>query len=331
MPSLPGDTSGAPRLPRPDPFLLSLVVPVLNEEEAIPVFLEAVDRVLGGSGLTYEILFVDDGSTDATRAVIADHAARDPRIRGLSLSRNFGKEAALSAGLDHVRGDAVVPIDVDLQDPLELIPDFVERWREGYDVVYGIRSDRSTDHPLKRLSAGLFYRVFNAVADTRIPMDTGDFRLMDRRVVAVVRQLPERERFMKGLFAWVGFRSIGIPFERAVRSAGTTKWKPFRLWRFAVQGLTSFSSLPLQVWVYLGAVIALFSFVYGSFIVIRTMALGIDLPGYPSLMVVVLFLGGVQLLSLGVIGEYLGRLYTEVKGRPLYVVDEHFPPGRQDG
>lgn len=330
MPSPQESSSGVTRLPRPQPFLLSLVVPVLNEEEAIPVFLEAVDQVFGGTGTDLEIVFVDDGSTDATRDVIAAHAARDPRIRGLSLSRNFGKEAALSAGLDHVRGDAVVPIDVDLQDPLELIPEFVARWREGYDVVYGVRSDRSTDHPLKRLSAGLFYRVFNAVADTRIPMDTGDFRLMDKRVVAVVRQLPERERFMKGLFAWVGFRSIGVPFERAARSAGTTKWKPFRLWRFAVQGLTSFSTLPLQVWVYLGAVIALCSFLYGSFIVIRTLILGIDLPGYPSLMVVVLFLGGVQLLSLGVIGEYLGRLYTEVKARPLYVVDELFPAARKD-
>lgn len=329
MPPRQGSTSAAARMPRPDRFLLSLVVPVLNEEAAIPVFLAAVERVLGPTGLALEILFVDDGSTDATRAIIASHAARDPRIRGLALSRNFGKEAALSAGLDHAAGDAVVPIDVDLQDPLELIPDFVARWREGYDVVYGVRSDRSTDHPLKRLSATLFYRIFNAVADTRIPMDTGDFRLMDRRVIEVVRQLPERERFMKGLFAWVGFRSLGIPFERAARSAGTTKWKPLRLWRFAVQGLTSFSTLPLQVWVYLGAVIALLSFLYGSFIVIRTLVLGIDLPGYPSLMVVVLFLGGVQLLSLGVIGEYLGRLYTEVKARPLYVVDEVFPP-RQD-
>ncbi|MFT8245522.1 glycosyltransferase family 2 protein [Roseomonas sp. BN140053] len=317
----------APGRLRPDDMLLSLVVPVLDERESIPLFLRRIENVLGAAGIRFEVVFVDDGSTDGTTALLADFAARDRRVRALSLSRNFGKEAAMSAGLDHARGDAVVPIDVDLQDPPELIPDFVALWRQGYDVVYGERVDRRADSLGKQLSARLFYRLFNAVAETRIPPNTGDFRLLDRRVVEVLRQLPERGRFMKGLFAWVGFRSVGVPFERPARSAGRTKWRPWQLWNFALEGVTNFSTAPLRVWSYLGAGIALLAFLYAAFIVVRVLVLGIDLPGYPSLMAVLLFFGGIQLLSLGVIGEYLGRLFQEAKRRPLYVIADEFPSG----
>jgi len=320
-----GRLAVGPRRVRPVDALLSLVIPVLDERESIPIFLREVGDVLDGSGIRFEAVFVDDGSTDGTTDLLADLAARDSRVRVLCLSRNFGKEAAMSAGLDHARGDAVVPIDVDLQDPPDLIPDFVALWRQGYDVVYGERADRRADSLGKQLSARLFYRLFNAVAETRIPPNTGDFRLIDRRVVEVLRQLPERGRFMKGLFAWVGFRSVGVPFERRARSAGRTKWRPWQLWNFALEGVTSFSTAPLRVWSYLGGVIALVAFLYAAFIVVRVLVLGIDLPGYPSLMAVLLFLGGIQLLSLGVIGEYLGRLFQETKRRPLYVVAAEFP------
>ncbi|MCK8786464.1 glycosyltransferase family 2 protein [Roseomonas sp. NAR14] len=312
--------------PRPADPLLTLVVPVLNEEQAVPLFLDAVVAVLEGAGLRFELLFVDDGSTDGTVALLARLAAADRRIRVVALSRNFGKEAAMSAGLDRARGDAVVLIDVDLQDPPELIPTLVARWREGYEVVYGSRADRSSDTALKRMTAGWFYGAFNRVANTRIPPDAGDFRLVDRAVVEALRRLPERGRFMKGLFAWVGFRTVGVPFERAERAAGESKWNYWRLWNFALDGITSFSTVPLRVWTYLGAVIALLSFLYAMFIVVRVLVLGIDLPGYPSMMAVLLFLGGVQLLSLGVIGEYLGRLFVEVKGRPLYLVAREIGP-----
>jgi glycosyltransferase involved in cell wall biosynthesis len=322
-----GMMSSGPHPARPADCLVTLIVPVLNEAEAIPLFMAAIDRVLGNEPLRLEILFVDDGSTDATPAILAALAQQDPRIRALSLSRNFGKEAAMSAGLDHATGDVVIPIDVDLQDPPELIPTFIARWREGYDVVYGVRADRRSDGWLKRASAGLFYRCFNAITHTRIPADTGDYRLMDRRVVEVLCRLTERTRFMKGLFAWVGFRSIGIPFERAGRAAGSSKWKGWQLWNFALEGMTSFSTAPLRVWTYLGGMIAGLAFLYAAIIIVKTLIFGIDMPGYPSLMAVVLFLGGCQLLSLGVIGEYLGRLFLESKQRPLYIVSaEHAAP-----
>lgn len=315
----------APPRPSPPDCLISLVVPVMNEEEAIPLFMREVDRVLRAAGLRFEVIFIDDGSTDRTAAVLAALVAADPRVRALCLSRNFGKEAALSAGLDHALGHAVVPMDVDLQDPPEVILQFFARWQQGYDVVYGVRSDRRADTPGKRMTAGLFYKLFNKVADTPIPADTGDFRMMDQRVVAVLRQLPERGRFMKGLFAWVGFRSVGVPFERKVRAAGTTKWSPWRLWNFALEGVTSFSTAPLRVWSYVGALVALLAFVYAAFIVVRVLIQGIDLPGYPSLMAAVLFFAGIQLLSLGVMGEYIGRLFQEAKQRPLYVIAARFP------
>ena len=318
------------RRPQPEDCLLSLVVPVLNEEATIPHFVGKVSAILQQAGLRFEILFIDDGSTDGTAATLAALAAEDQRIRVLCLSRNFGKEAALSAGLDHARGDAVIPIDVDLQDPPELILDFVAHWRKGYDVVYGVRADRRSDSAWKRLSARFFYRLFNAVAETPIPADTGDYRLIDRRVVEVLRLLPERGRFMKGLFAWVGFAAIGVPFERRPRVTGTSKWRAWRLWNFALEGVTNFSTAPLRVWSYVGAAIALAAFFYAAFIISRTLLLGIDLPGYPSLMAAVLFLGGMQLLSLGIMGEYVGRLFQETKRRPLYIVAAQFPAADAD-
>ena len=301
--------------------LVSVIVPVLDEAAAIPAFHQAVTAVLHAAGLRHELVFIDDGSTDATGDVLRRLAAADPCVRVLSLSRNFGKEAALTAGLDHSAGDVLVPMDVDLQDPPWLIPVFVARWREGWDVVYGARRSRAADTRLKRLSAAAFYRLFNLVADTRIPADAGDFRLIDRRVADVLRLLPERGRFMKGLFAWAGFRTIGVPYDRPARVAGGSRFRPWRLWNFAIDGLASFSTAPLRVWTYVGAAVALGAFVYAGAIIVRTVVVGVDVPGYASLISVVLFLGGLQLISLGVLGEYVGRLFVEAKGRPLYVLD----------
>ena len=301
--------------------LVSVIVPVLDEAAAIPAFHQAVTAVLHAAGLRHELVFIDDGSTDATGAVLARLAASDPCVRVLSLSRNFGKEAALTAGLDHAMGDVLLPMDVDLQDPPWLIPVFVARWREGWDVVYGARRSRAADTRLKRLSAAAFYRLFNLVADTRIPADAGDFRLIDRRVADVLRLLPERGRFMKGLFAWAGFRTIGVPYDRPARVAGGSRFRPWRLWNFAIDGLASFSTAPLRVWTYVGAGVALGAFAYAGAIIVRTVVVGVDVPGYASLISVVLFLGGLQLISLGVLGEYVGRLFVEAKGRPLYVLD----------
>jgi glycosyltransferase involved in cell wall biosynthesis len=313
-------------LSRPSCPLVSIVVPVYNEEGSVRMFVDIIRGVLEEVGLNYELIFVNDGSEDRTFDRAIELAQADPRLRVLNLSRNFGKEIAITAGIDQAVGDVVVPMDVDLQDPPELIPRFIERWREGYDVVYGVRTCRKHDTLAKRASAVWFYRLFNRLSDLHIPENAGDFRLIDRRVADVLRRLPERNRFMKGLFSWVGFRSVGVPYERPARSNGRTKWNHWRLWNFALDGLLSFSTLPLRVWTYVGSVVAALSFAYGSFIVIRTLVLGVDLPGYASLLTTVLFLGGVQLLSIGVIGEYLGRLFIEVKGRPLYIVESTYPP-----
>ncbi|HYG28146.1 MAG TPA: glycosyltransferase family 2 protein [Caulobacteraceae bacterium] len=302
---------------------LSLVVPVHNEVGAVGLFLARAAPVLRGLGktFTYEIVFVDDGSTDATLAELLAARAENPRIRIVALSRNFGKDTALAAGLAHASGQAVIPIDVDLQDPPEVIPQLLAKWREGFDVVNARRADRSSDSWMKRATARSFYRVFNQMADRPILEDVGDFRLLSRRVVDVVNQFPERARFMKGLFSWVGFRQATIDYQRGARAAGETKWRYWRLWNFAVDGITSFTTVPLRIWTYFGATIAVLAFVFAAVLIARTILFGIDTPGYASLMVVVLFFGGVNLLSLGVIGEYLGRTYTEVKGRPLYIID----------
>jgi glycosyltransferase involved in cell wall biosynthesis len=302
--------------------LISVVVPVKNEERAIAPFVERVGAILDGiaTNESWEILFVDDGSTDGTLAAIIAANMREPRIRALSLSRNFGKEAALSAGLDHAGGRAVIPMDVDMQDPPEVLHQMVAKWLDGYEMVFGVRRSRDEDSFVKRLTAGLFYRAHNLVSHDKIPENAGDFRLLDRKVVEVIRKLPERNRFMKGLFAWAGFKQAAVEYDRVERETGKSKFNYWKLWTLALDGITSASTVPLRIWSYVGAVVALFALVYAGFIAIDTLAFGNAVPGYASIMTSVLFLGGVQLISLGVLGEYVGRILTETKQRPLYVV-----------
>ena len=314
--------AAAPEAAMEDSPELSIVVPMFNEAPVLDCLFERLAKVMERLGLSYEIVAVNDGSTDGTLDRLLEHRARNAAIKVISLSRTFGKDIALSAGLDHARGRAVVPIDADLQDPPELIEQMVALWRQGYDVVYATRHRRPGDTWLKRTTAHFFYRVFEAIADVPIPRDTGDFRLLDRRVADVMVRLPERTRFMKGLFAWVGFKQTAIYYEREERQAGGTKWNYWRLWNFAMDGITSFSSVPLKVWAYFGFVISLFAFLYAVVLAIKKLLNDVDVPGYTSLMVVVLFLGGIQLITLGILGEYMGRVYNEVKGRPLYVVRE---------
>jgi glycosyltransferase involved in cell wall biosynthesis len=310
--------------------ILSLVVPVHDEAGGIEPFLTRTRPVLDavtspfGVVATYEIVFVDDGSRDATLAELNAARARDARVKIVVLSRNFGKDTALAAGLAYASGSAVIPIDVDLQDPPELIPALVERWLAGFDIVNARRADRSSDTWTKRRSAGAFYRVFNWMAERPIPADTGDFRLIARPVVDALNRFPERARFMKGLFAWVGYTQCSVDYVRPDREQGASKWRYWRLWNFAIDGITSSTTVPLRVWTYCGATIALLAFVYATLLIGRTLILGADVPGYASLAVLVLFFGGLNLLSLGIIGEYLGRTYTEVKGRPLYIVRDAF-------
>jgi len=304
--------------------LITILAPVKDEEEAVALFVGRVRGVLDAldEAQGWEILFIDDGSRDATLAAIMAQHRADPRVRCISLSRNFGKEAALSAGLDHATGQVVIPLDVDLQDPPEVIGTMLARWREGFDVVYGVRRNRSSDSLPKRLTADLYYRAHNYLSADKIPEHAGDFRLLDRKVVDVIRLMPERNRFMKGLFAWAGFRQAAVEYDRVQRDVGTTKFNYWKLWTLALDGITSGSTLPLRVWSYLGGVVAIGALVYAVYVVIRTFFHGGDVPGYPSLMVAILFLGGVQLLSLGVLGEYVGRILVETKHRPIYVVRE---------
>ena len=301
---------------------LSVVVPVKDEEDAILPFVTRVGAILDSISEAggWEILFVDDGSNDGTLAAVVACNLSDARVRGLSLSRNFGKEAALSAGLDHARGAAVIPMDVDMQDPPEVLPEMVVKWREGHEMVFGVRRCRAEDSFTKRVTAGLFYRAHNMVSADKIPENAGDFRLMDRKVVDVICAMPERNRFMKGLFAWAGFRQAAVEYDRAERETGTTKYNYWKLWTLALDGITSASTVPLRIWSYVGAVVALIAIGYGSFLALDTIFFGNPVPGYASIMVSVLFLGGIQLISLGVLGEYVGRILTETKQRPLYVV-----------
>ncbi len=308
------------------PPILSLIVPVKDEEDGVLPFVERVAPILDGlfpdpgPHPAWEILFVDDGSADATLAAILRAHQRDPRVRAISLSRNFGKEAALTAGLDHAGGAAVLPMDVDLQDPPEMIGAMLAKWREGNEVVYGVRTNRRSDSLPKRLTADLYYRAHNWLSSDKIPEHAGDFRLLDRKVVEVIRAMPERNRFMKGLFAWSGFKQAAVEYHRDRRQVGRTKFRYWKLWTLALDGITSASTMPLRIWSYIGVVIAFFALLYAIYMVARTILFGIDVPGYPSLMVAVLFFGGLQLISLGVLGEYVGRILIETKRRPLYVV-----------
>ncbi|MCR9196547.1 MAG: glycosyltransferase family 2 protein [Hyphomonas sp.] len=301
---------------------LSIIVPMYNEEEALDGFFKRVQRVLQTVTPSYEIICVNDGSRDLTLARLRQAAERDDRIKVVNLSRNFGKEIALSAGLDHATGDAVIPIDADLQDPPEVIPLMVAKWRAGAKLVLAKRRDRSSDGWLKRITANGAYWLFSKLTHPRIPQNVGDFRLMDRDVVNAIKRLPERSRFMKGLFAWIGYEAETVEYDREARFAGETKWNYWKLWNFALDGITSFSSLPLRVWSYLGFGVSLFAMAYLGFTIVKTMIFGLDVPGYASLMSVILFFNGVLLVGIGVIGEYLARIFTEVKARPLYIVSE---------
>jgi len=327
--SLPSQQSGRAFLFNPDyGVTLSIIVPLYNESSSIDLFLNRTEHVLhdllSSLGGSYEIIFINDGSTDDTVDKLLQHRDRNPWIKIINLSRNFGKESALCAGLHYSNGAAVVPMDVDLQDPPELLPDLFKKWLEGYDVVYATRRDRHADSWIKRFTAFGFFRLFNRLAETKIPKDTGDFRLMDRRVIQAIGELPERTRFMKGLFTWVGFRQVGVEYDRPSRTSGKTKWNNRGLWKLAMDGITSFSIVPLRIWTYIGLTVSFLALSYGLFLTIRTMAGGIDVPGYASLMVTILFLGGLNLFTLGILGEYLGRMFMEVKGRPLYLLRETY-------
>ena len=299
---------------------ISLVVPMYNEEDVCAEFFNTVTPILEDASDAYEIICVDDGSTDRTLECLRDARESNPSIKIISLSRNFGKEAAMTAGIDFASGDAVIPIDADLQDPPELIVEMVKRWSNGAQVVLARRVDRASDSMLKRTTSRLFYRIFSRVAQPAIPENIGDFRLMDRVVVNALKQLPERARFMKGLFAWVGFETEIIDYTRARRSAGQTKFNYWKLWNFGLEGITSFTSMPLKIWSYFGVLVSLVGVFYMIFLIIKTMLTGIDSPGYASLMSVQLFFNGILLISLGAIGEYLSRIFIETKRRPIYLV-----------
>ena len=307
------------------PRLLSLVIPLYNEQAVIVAFHARLATVLDGLASPAEIVYVNDGSTDRSLSLLLDLRQGDPRIAIVDLSRNFGKELALTAGLDHAQGDAVVIIDADLQDPPELIPELLKGWEQGYDVVCARRIAREGDTWLKRLTAAAFYRLLERSTRTQVPRDTGDFRLLSRRAVDAAKSLREQHRFMKGLLAWIGFPQLSVPYRREPRYAGRSKLSYWKLWNLAIEGLTSFTIAPLKFASYLGAAVALLSFAYAAVIIYKTLVYGNPVSGYPSLMVTILFLGGVQLLSLGVIGEYLGRIFNETKHRPLYLVSRYLP------
>lgn len=308
--------------------LLSVVVPVFNEQEVLLEFHRRLSVVLDGLGDGAEVVYINDGSHDGTLEILDRLHAADPRVAIINLSRNFGKEIALTAGLDHSRGDAVVVIDADLQDPPELIPTLISRWREGYDVVYATRTDRAGETFLKKLTAKYFYRVIRAVSRVEIPADTGDFRVLSRRAVDELCRLREHHRYMKGLFAWIGYRQISVPYKRDARYAGSTKWNYFKLWNFALEGITSFTIAPLKAATYIGFLTAVLAVVYALWIVYKTLRFGDPVAGYPSLVTIVLLLGGLQLMTLGIIGEYLGRMFNETKRRPLYLVERFWQAGQ---
>lgn len=310
--------------------LISIVVPVLNEQDGISPFVKGIDAAIasgwdtkkGEQAPRLEIVFVDDGSLDDTARVVREHCRTDKRVKLVRLSRNFGKEAALSAGLKAASGDAAVPMDVDLQDPPDLLRPMIECWQNGAQVVNARRTDRMSDTILKRSSSRAFYKVMSAVSDFPIEKDVGDFRLLDRVAINALSQLGEHHRFNKGLFSWIGFRSETIEYARPARAVGSTKWNFSKLLGLAIDGIVSSTTLPLRVWTFVGGTIAMLAFVYAAFLILNTMVRGVETPGYASLMVVVLFLGGINLFSLGLLGEYIGRVAMQVRGRPLYIISE---------
>jgi len=309
---------------------LTVLVPVYNEADNVPLLVERLTPALERCVASHEIIFVDDGSQDRTMEAVRAAHALDHRVDAISFSRNFGKEVAIAAGLDHARGRAVVIMDADLQHPPEAIADMVAKWREGYGNVYGLRSDRSTDSALRRALTQRFYRLFARLGETRLPPGAGDFRLLDRKAVNALMRMRERARFNKGLYSWIGFKSIGIPYQDAGRARGESKFTYRKLTRFALDGLMSFSTVPLMVWTFVGVTVSFFSLFAAVYMVISTLIHGTDVPGYASLIVSISFLSGIQLMSLGVLGEYVGRIFAEVKGRPLYIVAEHLSVDERD-
>ena len=307
-------------------YSLSVVVPVYNEQEVLPEFHRRLGAALAALPAKSEIIYIDDGSRDGSRALLARLHDADPRVAVIALSRNFGKEIAMTAGLDRAEGDAVVVIDSDLQDPPELLGDMVAAWQAGADVVLMRRATRAQESWFKKATAGAFYRVIGRMSDIDIPENVGDFRLMSRRAVEAFRRLPERSRFMKGMFAWIGYPTRELTYDRDGRFAGETKWNYWKLWNFALEGITSFSAAPLKIASYVGFVTALVAFTYGVFVIGKTLLFGDPVRGYPTLVVLVLFLGGLQLMALGIIGEYIARMFVEVKRRPLYLVEDWRPP-----
>lgn len=299
---------------------ISLVVPVFNEEEAIPIFYKTARENEELKKHEVEIIFINDGSKDSTESIIKALAIADSLVKPLSFTRNFGKESALFAGLDHATGDAVIPIDVDLQDPIDVIPVLIEKWQKGADIVLAKRTDRSTDGWLKRKTAEWFYKLHNKISTPKIEENVGDFRLMSRETVENIKILPERNLFMKGVLSWVGGNVDIVEYTRAERSAGESKFNGWKLWNLALEGITSFSTFPLRMWTYIGMFVAVLSFVYGGWMIIDKLIWDNPVPGYPSLLISILFLGGIQLIGIGVLGEYIGRIYTETKKRPKYIL-----------
>lgn len=299
---------------------ISLIVPVYNEEKAIPIFYESVRNAEFLKNFTIEIVFINDGSSDLTEELINSLSLSDPLVTSLNFTRNFGKEPALFAGLENATGEAIIPIDVDLQDPIEVIPELIRKWQDGYDIVLAKRVDRTADTILKRESAKLFYALHNKISKPKIEENVGDFRLMSREVVENIKKLPERNIFMKGLFSWVGGNTTIVEYKRAERSAGNTKFNGWRLWNLALEGITSFSTVPLKIWTYLGLFVSGFSFFYGMYLILDKLLFDNPVPGYTSLLVSILFIGGVQLIGIGVLGEYIGRIYMETKQRPKFIL-----------
>jgi glycosyltransferase involved in cell wall biosynthesis len=301
---------------------VTVIVPLFNEQETLEALRARLVAVLEGLACKWVILFVDDGSTDNSLSILKDFNRQDPRICALSLSRNFGKERAVAAGLQYAKGDAAILIDADLQHPPEILREFVERWRQGYDFVYGERLDRDGRRTLRRGLASGFYALFRALSGIPLPAGSGDFRLLSRKAIDAMNQMGERTRFNKGLYSWIGFKTVGVPYVPAPRDYGNPKWSRRRLVEFAIDGLTAFSTVPLRVWSLIGCVMSLTALAYAMYFLFSTLIFGADLPGFPSLIVSIMLLSGMQLISLGILGEYLGRVYEEVKGRPLYLVAE---------
>lgn len=302
---------------------VSIIVSMYNEEESLGLFFEKINEVINNNlKYSFEIICIDDGSIDGTYEKLCQFAKKDKKVKIIKFSRNFGKEYGMMAGFKYCNGKCAIPIDVDLQDPPHLISEFIEKWNEGYDMVYGIRIDRKSDTLLKRFTANMFYKIYNLLTKSPIPYNAGDYRLVDRKVINAILSLNEKNIFMKGIFGWTGFKSVGIKYIREKRSAGVSKWNYWKLWNFALDGITASTTFPLRVWTYLGGLLSLSGMFYAFYIILRTIIKGIDVPGYASLLVFILLLGGIQMVILGIIGEYIGRIFLEVKNRPIYIVED---------